>query len=225
MMMKTRSAYTRQIRQLDGHVFVVGQSVVEDIRNTGRAIGGGNSQAADEVVDGHDAFERLHRSIEDTCMSLMLLQQPMAQDLRLVTAAFRAISDLARIDEMAYEIALLSGEVDLGSPSHVAAVLVSMSKKAATMVNQAVASFESGSVSDAEQVFAEDDALDELYGEVCAEVVRLLKTDGENAELAPEILSVAKYYERMGDHAQSVSDWSIFRATGRYRGRSMGERD
>ena len=156
-------------------------------------------------------------------MSLMLLQQPMASDLRLVTASFRAISDLARIDEMAYETALLSMEVDLGTPKELADLLVAMANNAAKMVLQAVESFSSGDVSVAENVFVEDDTMDRLYEKVRKSVVDLLKAGEEPASVAPEILSVAKYYERMGDHAQSVSDWSIFRATGSYRGRTMGE--
>lgn len=222
-MVTTRSAYIKQIDQLDGHVSVIGQAVVEDIRNTALAIGEGNKAAAQEVVDGHDAFERLHRNVEDTCMSLMLLQQPMASDLRLVTASFRAISDLARIDEMAYETALLSMEVDLGTPKELADLLVAMANNAAKMVLQAVESFGSGDVFVAENVFVEDDTMDKLYEKVRKSVVDLLKAGEEPASVAPEILSVAKYYERMGDHAQSVSDWSIFRATGSYRGRTMGE--
>jgi phosphate transport system protein len=91
------------------------------------------------------------------------------------------------------------------------------------MVLQAVESFGSGDVSVAENVFVEDDTMDKLYEKVRKSVVALLKAGEEPASVAPEILSVAKYYERMGDHAQSVSDWSIFRATGSYRGRTMGE--
>lgn len=224
-MIKTRSAYTKQIKQLDGHVSVIGQAVVEDIKNTAKAIGEGSREAAQETVDGHDAFERLHRNVEDTCMTLMLLQQPMASDLRLVTASFRAISDLARIDEMAYETALLTEEIDLTVPKELADLLVSMANKAATMVRQAVVSFGNGDVTDAEKVFEEDDGLDSLYEKVRVKVIEYLKNGTESATAAPEFLSVAKYFERMGDHAQSVADWSIFRATGSYRGRTMGEND
>lgn len=221
--MITRSSYVKQISQLGGHVSVVGHAVIDDIRNTSCAIGEADAAAAREMFDGHDAFERLHRSVEDTCMRLMLLQQPMASDLRLVTAAFRAISDLARIDAMAYQIALLSAEVDLGTPPEVARLLVSMADQATIMVLEAVESFGDGDVARAERVFVQDDAMDDLYQQVVARVVDLLRSGEEPAGVAPEILSVAKYYERMGDHAQSVADWAIFRATGSYQGRAMGE--
>lgn len=224
-MVTSRSAYTKQIEKLDGHVGVVGRGVVEDIRNTAVAIGEKDAAAAREVVEGHSTFKSLSRNVEDSCMSLMLLQQPVASDMRLVTGSFRLISDLTRIDEMAYEIALLTEEVDFSKPAEIRLKLVEMADKAATMVQQAVEAFAHSDVKKAESVFVEDDAVDRLYESVREEVVRLLKAGDEPASVAPEILSVAKYYERMGDHAQSVADWSIFRATGSYRGRAMGEND
>lgn len=222
-MVTTRSAYIKQIDQLDGHVSVIGQAVVEDIRNTALAIGEGNKAAAQEVADGHDAFERLHRNVEDTCMSLMLLQQPMASDLRLVTASFRAISDLARIDEMAYEIALLAGEFDLTIDDGIARILGDMSQRAASMAEKATEAFRDSDVDVANSVFPMDDKVDDLFESVRSRVVEMLRSGSEPATIAPELLTVAKYYERMGDHAQGIADWAVFRATGEYRGRSMGE--
>lgn len=221
--MITRSAYIKQINQLDSHVSVIGHAVIDDIRNTSLAIGEGKWEPAHVVIESHGAFERLHRSVEDSCMSLMLLQQPMASDLRLVTASFRAISDLARIDEMAYQTALLTEEVDLGKPQEVAELLVAMAEQAVIMVEDAVKAFGACDVEAAENVFVKDDTMDDLYEKTVGLVVQLLKTGEESASVAPEILSVAKYYERMGDHAQSVADWAIFRATGSYRGHAMGE--
>ena len=72
-------------------------------------------------------------------------------------------------------------------------------------------------------MYALDDTTDDLYDRVRSDVVQLLRDGGEPASAAPELLTIAKYYERMGDHAQSIADWAIFRATGAYRGRQMGE--
>ena len=108
--MKTRSSYRKQLERLEAHVQALGQGVVDDVRDTGFAIAEGNTSAAEEVIEGHRASERLHRTIEDACMNMMLLQSPVASDLRLITATFRVIGDLARIDEMAYETALLIEE-------------------------------------------------------------------------------------------------------------------
>ncbi|MGI6229322.1 MAG: phosphate signaling complex protein PhoU [Tractidigestivibacter sp.] len=221
--MKTRSAYTKQIKQLDGHVLAMGRGVVEDIRATGSAIADNNLDAATEVKDDHVAAERLTRSIEDSCMSLMLLQQPLASDLRLVTASFRAVGDLSRIDEMAYETALLCLEFPGICGSSLSEELGQLAEQAATMVERAISAFESKDVAVAESVFPMDDSLDRLFEKTRKLVVDLLKRDDDAADVAPELLTIAKYYERTGDHAQSIADWAIFRATGSYRGRTMGD--
>ena len=77
----------------------------------------------------------------------------------------------------------------------------------------------------AEEVFPLDNGVDELFEKIRSDVVELLKTGAEPAAVAPEVLTIAKYYERMGDHSQSIADWAIFRATGSYRGRTMGDKD
>lgn len=223
--MITRSSYTKQLEQLDGHVKAISQAVVEDVRATGRALAEEDEAAASEVIDGHDAAIRLERSVEDSCMGLMLLQQPLARDLRLVTAAFRAITDLSRIEQMAYETALLAREMDIHKAHPLANDLLLMSNRAAAMVEAAMDSFETGDVAKAEDVFPMDDSLDDLYERVRKEVVDVLKSDSDAASEAPEVLTIAKYYERMGDHAQSLADWAIFRATGTYRGHAMGDKE
>ncbi len=98
-----------------------------------------------------------------------------------------------------------------------------MSQRAAEMVEKACDAFDDVDVDAANQVFPLDDNVDALYDKVKAEVVELLRNGEEPVTIAPEVLSVAKYYERMGDHAQSIADWGIFRATGEFRGRALGE--
>lgn len=221
--MKIRSDYTKQLKRLDAHIGVLAQGVVDDIRATADAFTNNDSERLQEVIEGHRAAEHLHKTVEDSCMNIMLLQQPLASDLRLVTAAFRAVSDLARIDEMAYEIALLTKEMELELTQSLEDHLSEMALRAANMVDTATRAFEQSDVARAEDVFPQDNAIDNLYETTRREVVDLLKNDAEGAAVAPEVLSMAKYYERMGDHAQSIADWAIFRATGTYRGRSMGE--
>lgn len=221
--MRTRTNYLRQLDQLVGHVNALSAAVVDDVRDTGFAIAESNSEAADEVVNGHHASERLHRTIEDACMNIMLLQSPLAGDLRFVTSTFRVVGDLARIDEMAYEIALLTGELDLTIDDAIARTLGDMSQRAASMTEKATEAFKGSDVDVANSVFPLDDQVDKLFESVRVKVVDMLRNGSEPATIAPELLTVAKYYERMGDHAQSIADWAVFRATGEYRGRSMGE--
>ena len=221
--MRTRSNYRNQLSRLDAHVSAFGQGIVEDVRNTGFAIAEGNESAASDVVEGHRASERLHHTIEDTCMNMMLLQNPLASDLRQVTATFRVVGDLSRIDEMAYETALLTQEIEFGSNASIARDLGDMAQRAADMVEKAVQAFEEGDVGLAKEVFPMDNSVDGLFDKVKAELIEEIKTGDDAATAAPELLSVTKYYERTGDHAQSIADWAIYRATGEFRGRVPAE--
>ncbi len=223
--MNTRTSYTKQLDKLDGHVAALGRAAADNIRATGEAIYRGDMEKASEVVDGYATSERLRRSVEDSCMSLMLLQQPLARDLRLVTASFRAISDISRIEEMSYQIALFVQELPKICEGPLSNELGQLSDHAATMVDEAIDAFKHSDVETAENVFTIDDSVDKLYDVAREEVVKMLKEDDTSAFAAPELLTIAKYYERMGDHAQSIADWAIFRATGAYRGRAMGEKE
>lgn len=220
--MRTRSRYARELERLDDHVAVLGRAVVDDVGAAGRAIARRDAQSRDEVIEGHDASERLRRSVEDSCMSMMLLEHPLARDLRLVTAAFRAISDLSRIDEMCYQTALVCKEEGVSLEGELAALFGSLADAVARMVGTAVDAFLDGDAAGAEGVFGMDDEVDALYARTRDLVVAELKRGTSKADKAPEVLMVAKYFERMGDHAQSVADWAVFRATGSYKGDLMG---
>lgn len=222
MAMRTRSKYTRELERLDGHVVVLGRAVVDDVNAVGRGLAEGDAQAMEEVVEGHDASERLRRSVEDSCMSMILLEHPLARDLRLVTAAFRAISDLSRIDEMCYQTALVCKEEGIAVDGTLAELFGALAKAVAQMVGTSMDAFLNEDADKAETVFGMDDTVDDLFSQVRAFVVAELKRGTSKADKAPEVLMVAKYFERMGDHAQSIADWAIFRATGSYKGDQMG---
>lgn len=221
---RMRTEYLSQLDRLNEHIARLGEAVVADIHASGRALSEDDPGAAQGVIDGHDACVRLKRSVEDECLSLMLLQNPMASDLRFVTASFRSVSDLSRIDETAYEIALLKEEFDRAGVRPDVPEYGTLADRAASMVNAAMDAFCGVDASLAEGVFGMDDEVDELYDLVkrrIIERVRAAKED-DDLEFVPEALMVAKYYERMGDRAQRIADWAIFRATGKYRGRGIG---
>lgn len=221
--MKMRSTYAKQLEALDETLCQLAKRIGEDICATGKALSSADQEEVADVISAHRKCESQLKSVEDSCMQIMLLQQPMASDLRLVTAAFRAISDLSRIHEMSYEIALLIRESELTLARDVASELDEMARRAAKMVEDAATAFTSKDTALAGGVFPQDSAVDRLFDKVREHVVEQLKAGTEQAVIAPELLSIAKYFERMGDHAQSIADWALFRATGVYRGRTMAD--
>jgi phosphate transport system protein len=222
-MIVTRVGYTKQLNELSEHFARLGQQVIADINASALAVCEADAGAAKGIVEARRTSERLRRLIEDSCMSLMLLQQPLARDLRLVTSSFRAVTDLSRIDEMCSDIAVLSLELPAGAVAPVSQIVGRLAEGAATMVERATTAFLVSDGEMAEGVFATDDAVDVLYDQARTAVVSALRADGDDGEGLPELLMVAKYYERMGDHAQGIADWAVFNATGMYRGRGIGE--
>lgn len=221
--MKIRSDYNRQLKALDETLLSLALRIAEDITLTGTALAKADKESVQEIVSTHRKCVSQLRSVEDSCMQIMLLQQPMASDLRLVTAAFRAISDISRIHEMAYEIALLMQETEASLKTGKAKELQEMASRTSKMLEDAAYAFTKQDTKLAVSVFPQDNAVDRLYETAREYVIDELKKGSEEAQIAPELLTIAKYYERMGDHAQSIADWALFRATGIYRGHTMTE--
>ncbi len=214
--MQLRSKYIAKLEDLDGLLSQLAEKSIADVRAVGRALAG-EEGVADDVLAGNKAGHRLRNAIEDGCLDIMLMQQPLvADDLRQVSAAFRVVSDLAHIDEMTRDVAYLSQQLTPKAVSHLSAEFAEATERVAAMLECAVAAFDDADVAAARRVWEMDDAVDELYDRCEAAVVDLIREDKAGAKHLPELLMVAKYFERMGDDAQHIADWAVFRATGEH---------
>ena len=212
-----RSDFTRQLAELAAHVERFAGFAAADVRACALALAA-DEGAARGVLSGRKEAETLRGGIEASCMSILLLQQPVAGDLRQVTGSFRLVSDLMRVDEMCRDVAFMAGELPLEATVRLTRFVPSMSEAVATMVLEATAAFADSDVDRARGVFAMDDEVDSLFGQCEDEVVRLIREGDAPSRSLPELLMVAKYFERMGDHAQRIADWAVFRATGVHQG-------
>ena len=218
-MIVPRSEFIKQLEGIEETVGKLAEKAVADIRLAASALAGDDA-AAREALSGVKVERRLRSAIEERCLDAMLLQQPLvAGDLRLVTSAFRLVSDLSHIDGMARDVAYLA----LGLPSEVTARLegefASASEKVCAMVEEAARAFSEADADRARAVFAMDDEVDALYEKAEGVVVDMIKASETRAKYLPELLMVAKYFERMGDDAARIADWAVFRATGEHAGR------
>ena len=221
-MVVAREAYQNQLAELAETIKKLGEKTLKSVRQSGRMLAEGEPELAGDIIARRREIDRLRRSVEDNCMSLMLLQQPMASDLRFVTAAFRSVSDLGRIAEMALDIAEIEEETGIDSVEPVAGGMEDLSRKAADMVEAAINAFVNSDAQLAETVFGMDNAVDDAFAAMRQAIVDEIRMGEDSVRTAPELLMIAKYYERIGDHAQSCADWAIFRATGSYRGELLG---
>ena len=148
----------------------------------------------------------------------MLLQQPLiGDDLRFVSGAFRIVSDLSHIDGLTRDVAFLVEEIPDKAAVKFTREFVEMSEQAASMVERAVDAFAERDVELAQQVIEADHKVNSLYAESEEKLVALIRDGKSSAEYLPELLMVAKYFERIGDLAKRVAAWAIFRVTGEHR--------
>ncbi len=223
MTLKTRTKFTSQLQGIQEHVVRLKEKCAADVRAAGLAATGDRG-AQEGVVEGRKAEDRLREFIEDGCLDIMLMQQPLvADDLREVTGAFRLVSDLAHIDEMTRAVAYRSQQLTPKAVSHLQSEFADAADKVSKMVSLAAKAFSQADAALAQRVFAMDDGVDELYDRCEQVVVDLIRSETQGASHLPELLMVAKYFERMGDDAERIASWAVFRATGEHALNSAGK--
>lgn len=217
--MQTRTDFFHQLDEIAASLGVFCKKTVGDIRLLATALDG-DEEAIESVLSGAKTERRLRAAIEDACFDCMLLQQPVAGDLRFVTGAFRLVSNLAHIDSMCRDVAFLARALPKEETLRLDDELNRAAERVATMVEDAVTAFRTSDADLARGVFAADDEVDAIYQECEDAIINLIKTSETRAKYLPELLMVAKYFERMGDNAVRIADWTVYRVTGQ---REMAE--
>ena len=206
-----RNSFDEQLKELNRELIEMG-SLCEQIISG--AIGAllKNSEEQRRLVDSIDgSIDRKERDIEALCMRLLLRQQPVARDLRLISSALKMISDMERIGDQAADISQIT--VFMQGRSLPISHIEAMARRSAEMVTCAIDSFVRRDLEKARSVYRMDDAVDDLFIEIKQEIVRLLKNN-EDGELCLDYLIIAKYLERIGDHAVNVAEWVDYAITG-----------
>ena len=210
-----REYYTAQLETLNTNMIQMGALCEDAISAAIQSLLEDDRTIAKKVADTELEIDQMERDIERQCMRLLLMQQPVATDLRVVSSALRMIADLERIGDQAFDIADItksgsfqgfSGKVHIKE----------MAKAAIHMVTDSVDSYVKQDVQLAKHVAEEDDVVDELFLKVRRELAKLIHTDQNASEQALDLLMIAKYLERIGDHAVNVSEWVIYSVTGKH---------
>lgn len=210
-----REYYTAQLETLNTNMIQMGALCEDAISAAIQSLLEDDRTIAKKVADTELEIDQMERDIERQRMRLLLMQQPVATDLRVVSSALRMIADLERIGDQAFDIADItksgsfqgfSGKVHIKE----------MAKAAIHMVTDSVDSYVKQDVQLAKRVTEEDDVVDELFLKVRRELAKLIHTDQNASEQALDLLMIAKYLERIGDHAVNVSEWVIYSVTGKH---------
>lgn len=208
-----RRQFEEQLQQLHVELIQMGALCEEAISAAAGALGG-DAALARAAGEAERELDERERKVEDLCLRLLLRQQPVAGDLREISAALKMISDLERIGDQAADIAELSQYVRLGPEGADQPHIPEMARAVIAMVTDSVESFVRRDLALARVVCAADDRVDALFQQVKGELIARIAADAGYGEQGVDLLMVAKYLERIGDHATNVAEWVEYAVTG-----------
>lgn len=212
--MSARLTFEFELKQLNANLIEMGRLIEDAIDKTLEAFKTQNDIIANQVIYDDRNINDIEKTIEARCLSIILKQQPVARDLRLVTTALKVVTDMERIGDHAADIAELIIRVK-GEPIYnLVKYIPEMGKVTKKMVHDAVEAFTSSNVEDSREIIKRDDIVDDLFNKVKDEVINILQASKEQADLCVDILMIAKYFERIGDHAVNICEWTEFSQTG-----------
>lgn len=212
-----RNKFDEQLSKLNTELITMGALCEEAISKAAKYLETNKDELQNEVFESDREIDRKERDIESLCMRLLLQQQPIAGDLRMISSALKMISDMERIGDQASDIAEMVcfvNRTDIGSKVHIA----DMARATISMVTDSIDSFVKHDMVMAQKVIAHDDIVDGLFLKVKGELISSVKSaDGNTAEALIDLLMIAKYFERIGDHAENIAEWVIYSITGRHK--------
>ena len=207
-----RNRFDNQLAEMNDELISMGALCENAIASAVKALLEGDIKLAAAAIRIDQEIDRKEREIESMCLKLMLQQQPVARDLRQISAALKMITDMERIGDQADDIAELIPHLPAALPG--GELLRAMARETIAMVNDSVTAYVRQDVALAERVIAADDTVDDYFGRVKRSLIASIAHGGGDGEGALDILMVAKYFERIGDHATNIAEWVEFSVTG-----------
>lgn len=212
--MTTRIIYAHELERLCENVEDMSNLVEASLNNLFFAIENKNHELAKQIIKDDRNVNDAERAIEAECLSLITKQQPIASDLRMVSSILKVVTDIERIGDHAADIAELVLRMNHAQLETYSEHIQPMITAAKEMVHDAVSAFISRDREKSALVIQSDDVVDELFDKVKNDITRRLKTEGANVDECIDVLLIAKYLERVGDHATNICEWEIFKETG-----------
>ncbi|MDO5540455.1 MAG: phosphate signaling complex protein PhoU [Eubacteriales bacterium] len=211
-----RDYYDKQLEKLNGYVTDMGQLIENAIQNAITALLAHDKEGAENTIHFDDEIDRMERDTENLCLNLLLSQQPVATDLRLVSAALKMVTDMERIGDHAADISeitlILAGS---GFPESLNSI-EKMAEETIFMVKESVDAYVQRSVQKAIEVIHHDDVVDNYFVDIKKLIIWQINENIQNGEQAADILMIAKYLERIADHAVNIAEWVLFYITGEH---------
>lgn len=208
-----RKRFDQQLEELNLELIKMGSLCERGIRRAVDLLMKDEGSTLKDVNIIEEEINQKERDIESLCMKLLLQQQPVARDLRNISSALKMISDMERIGDQAQDIAGMAKFVQVKEIAHKMHI-GEMAEATIKMVTQSIDSFVKKDLQAAQAVVEYDDVVDSLFLKVKNELPRLVEKDAQNAEYYIDLIMIAKYFERIGDHAENIAQWVEYSITG-----------
>ena len=209
----SRKYYEMELQKLNASLLEMGEMIRMAIGGAVTALLEFDHDKAREIIAYDEQIDRQNREIEQQCYTLLLSQQPVAGDLRTVSAALKMTTDMERIGDHAADIS----EIELmleNLPTLSCAPIRQMATETSVMLIKSLEAFAQRDEEKANWVIGRDDVVDDLFDTVKSELIEAIRQNADNGEAATDLLMAAKYFERIGDHATNIAQWAIFSITG-----------
>ena len=209
-----RSKFDEQLENLNNMLIEMGELIENAIDLAQQALETQDVELAKKAINIEYDVNQKEKDIENMCLKLLLQQQPVARDLRMISATLKMITDMERISDQAADISeiiiMMGGAPYIKKLEHIP----EMSRATVKMVNDAIDAFVKKDLELARSVMKYDDVVDDLFNKVKFDLIELIRADSANGEQAVDLLMISKYFERIGDHAVNIAEWVEFSITG-----------
>ena len=202
-----RNGFDKQLDELNNNMMLMGTLIEQAIELAIGALVNRDMDKAKQAIAFDDQIDEQEKKIERLCLKLLLQQQPVAKDLRIISSALKMITDMERIGDHASDISEITLVLDKEGEVTLLTSIREMAKETTQMVIKSVEAFVARDIELARNVIKQDDKVDTLFTELKSEIIRLINKSEEDGELATDLLMIGKYFERIGDHATNIAEW------------------
>ncbi len=212
-----RTKFNAQLEKLNNELIQMGALCESAIDTSVDALMAGDTSLVKIVNQREKEIDDKEREIENLCLKMLLQQQPVASDLRSISAALKMVTDLERIGDQAADIGEMIGYLENYKMGEVE-LIGQMAKCTKDMVRQSIDAFVKRDIALAKDVIEYDNVVDDIFRNIKKSLISSINSNAVDGEFAVDLLMVAKYFERIGDHAVNVAEWVEFSLTGHHRG-------
>ena len=209
-----RNKFDMQLEQLSSQLVYMGSLCEKAITNATKALKHGDLELAKEVMKDDEAIDQMEKEVERLCLKLLLQQQPVAKDLRQISAALKMITDMERIGDQVSDIAEIIISAGMSEATEVP-IIGQMAEATCKMMHDSVRAYVAKDLELARKVIAADDEVDNMFNKFRSELIEMIADNhGNQGQSAFDLMMISKYLERIGDHTTNIAEWVEFSITG-----------